>query len=180
MALMVNGIRIRLSGLGGHIVALTGFADVAVDKDFAIQGDGNVVALCADLLVVPLAQRLMLDALGRNDAVDRAVDLIFAQALVDGIVVVEDLNLHAFIGCIHALAGADAHTVIDTRTHEAELEAEHEIGVFLGRIEIALRAVLGTYIDGAVDGHVGVLGSRPLVEVCAIEEEFEASLLLFG
>ena len=55
MALVVNGVGVGLSGFGSHIVALASLADIAIDEDFAIQGDGDVVALGTDFLVVPLA-----------------------------------------------------------------------------------------------------------------------------
>ena len=76
---MVNGVGVVLAAFGRHVVTLTGFADVTIDDDFAVEGDGDVVAFSANLLVVPRAQRLVLVALGRDDAIDRAVNLIFTQ-----------------------------------------------------------------------------------------------------
>ena len=121
----------------------------------------------------------MLDALGGNDAIDGTVDLILAQALVDGIVVVENLDLHAIVGSIDAVLGADADAVVDARTHKAELKAENEVGVFLVGVEVAVGSVVGTDVDSTVDGQVVGFTAVPLVEVRAVEEQFKASLLFF-
>ena len=161
-------------------MSLAGFLDVAVHDDFAVHGDGDVVALHADFLLAPLAQRLVLDALGGNHAIDGAVHLILAQTGIDGVVVVEDLHLaHAVVGSIHAHRGADAHAVVHARTQEAELEAEDEVAILLLRVQVALVAIVGRHVDAAVDGHVAHLVAHEVVEVRAVEEELEALLLLF-
>ena len=73
---MVNGIGVVVAAVGSHVVSLAGFLDVAIDDDFAIDGNGDVVALHTDFLFAPLAQRFVLDALGGNDTIDGAVYLI--------------------------------------------------------------------------------------------------------
>lgn len=55
MVLMVNGIGIVLRAVGSHVVSLAGLLDVAIDDDFAIDGNGDVVALHAYFLFAPLA-----------------------------------------------------------------------------------------------------------------------------
>ena len=87
-------------------MTLAGFLDVAIDDDFAIDRNGDVVALHTDFLFAPLAKGLVLDALGRDDTIDGAMHLILTKASIDGVVVVENLAFaHAVVGCIYIKDG---------------------------------------------------------------------------
>ena len=99
--------------------------------------------------------------------------LVFAQPLVDGGVVVENLYLHAVIGGVDAHRGADADAVVDPFLHELEFETQDEIVVFLLGVEVSAAAVLRRDEDRAVDGDVvdGVAG--PFVHRGSVEEHFE-------
>ena len=140
---MVHGVGILLGAVLRDVVSLARFADVAVEDHLAVDRHGDAVAHGADLLHVPCAQLAELDPLGRNDAVDRAVLLVFAQSLVDGCVVVENLYLHAVIGGVDAHRRADADAVVDPFLHELEFEPQDEIGVLLLGVEVARSAVRG-------------------------------------
>ena len=99
----VHCVGILRRTVGGDVVSLAGFADVAVENHLAVHRHRDPVAYGADLLDVPGSQLAELDALGRDDAVNRSVLLVDLDVLVDRIVVVEHLNLHAVEG------GIDAH-----------------------------------------------------------------------
>lgn len=179
MVAVVNGIGVVVAAVGGYVVALAGFPDVTVYYDFAVNGYGDVVALNTDLFLAPLAQGLVLDALGGDDTVNGAVNLIFAQTGIHGCVMVQYLALaHALVGGIHAHGGTDAYAVVDTGAQEAELEAEDEVTVFLLGIEVALVAVVGGYVDASVDGHIAYLVAYEVVQVGTVEQQFEALRLL--
>ena len=102
------------------------------------------------------------------------MDLVVVQAGVHRGVVVEDLALAHGIECgIYAHRGADTDAVVDAFAHEAELEAEDEVAVFLDGVEVAGGAIAGRHVDCPVDGSVAFLVALPLVEVGAVEEDFK-------
>lgn len=115
MVPVVNGIGIVFTSVGRYVMSLAGFLDIAIHDDFTIDGNGDVVALYADFLFAPLAQRLVFDALGWDDAIDGAVHLIFTKASIDGVVVVKYLALaHTIVGSIDTHRSTDTHTIVDT------------------------------------------------------------------
>ena len=117
VVLVIYSVGIVVAAVGGNIVTLAGFLDIAVQNNLAIYGNCDVVALYANLLLAPFAQRLVLDALCRNDAIDRAVYLILAEAGIDGVVMVQNLHLtHALVGSINTHRSTDTYTIVDTRT----------------------------------------------------------------
>ena len=95
-------------------MALTSLANVTIEDDLTVDRHRNLVAHGTYLLAVPLAHRSEVDTLRHDDAIDRAVLLIVAQTGIDGCIVVEYLNFHAFVGSIHALAGTDANAIVHT------------------------------------------------------------------
>ena len=179
MVLVVNGIFVGTS-VGADVVALAGFADVAIENDLAIDGNGDVVADGTNLLSVPGAELGELDTLGGDDAIDGAVLLVLAQIAVVGGIVVENLNLHALVGSIDVHRGADANAVVDTQHHELELEAVDEVAVLLLRVEVATVAIGGIHVDGAVDEGIVVEVALPVVHVRTVEQHDKALLLLLG
>lgn len=91
---VVGRIGIDLRTVLGNIMPLAGFADIAVEDHPAVDRDRNAVAHGTYLLGIPLTQLAELHALGRDDAVNRTVLLVIADALVDRRIVVENLYLH--------------------------------------------------------------------------------------
>ena len=70
VVLVVNRVGVVVAAIGGYIMSLASFLDVAIYDDFAIHGNGDVVALNTDFLFAPLAQRLMLDTLGGDNTIN--------------------------------------------------------------------------------------------------------------
>ena len=56
MVLVVHGVGVVFPAVGGHVVPLAGFADVAVEDHLAVDRHRDPVAHGADLLNVPGAQ----------------------------------------------------------------------------------------------------------------------------
>ena len=81
---LIYGVGVLVATVGSHVVTLSCGADITIDDNLTINRYGDAVALHADLLLVPLAQRAPLDALCGDDTIYRAVYLILAQVLVDG------------------------------------------------------------------------------------------------
>ena len=178
MVTMVNCIWIIVTSVGSNVMSLTSFLDVAIDDNFSVNGNGDVVALNTNFLFAPFTKRLVLDALCRDDAIHGAMHLIFAQTSIDGVIVVENLHFaHTVVSCIDAHRGTDADTIVHARTQEAELEAEDEVTIFLLGIEVALVAVIGRNVDAAVDGHITHLVAHEVVKIRTVEEELKALLL---
>ena len=67
---VVSGVGVAVAAVGSYVVALASLAYVAVYDNFAVNDNGDVVALHADFLAAPLAQRLVLDALCGDYAVN--------------------------------------------------------------------------------------------------------------
>ncbi len=55
MVAVVNGIGVVVAAVGGYVVTLAGFPDVAVHNYLTVHGYGDVVALNTDLFLAPLA-----------------------------------------------------------------------------------------------------------------------------
>ena len=123
----------------------------------------------------------MLQALGRDDAVDGAVNLIVPEpAGIRRGIVVKDLEFaHAVVGRIHVLRGAYAYAVVHSFLQEAELETVDEVAVFLVRVQVAGGAIIGGHQDGAVHDGVALQVTVPLAQVGAVEEHLETTGLLF-
>ena len=71
MVAVVNGVGVG-AAVGGDIVALACFADVAVHNYLSVDCDGDVVTYDLDLLIFPFSEGLVDDPLGRDDTVDGA------------------------------------------------------------------------------------------------------------
>lgn len=69
MVLSVHCEWIVVRSVWSYIVTLACLLDVAVDNHLTIYGNGDVVALYADFLSAPFAERLVYEALCRDDAV---------------------------------------------------------------------------------------------------------------
>ena len=178
MVAMVNGIGVGVAAIGSYIMSLASFLDVAVYDNLAVNSNGDVVALNADFLLAPLAQRLVLDTLGRDDTINGAVTLILAQAGIHRSVVIQNLALaHTLVGSIYTHRSTDTHTIVDTWAQEAELEAEDEVAILLLCVEVALVAIVGCYIDATVNGHITNLVTNKVIQIGTIELQLEALLL---
>lgn len=91
MVAVVHGVGILVAAVGSHIVSLASFTYITVHNHFSVDRHGDMVTLYTYLLGAPFAQRLVLDTLGRDDTIYRAVNLILVQSGVDGVVVIQDL-----------------------------------------------------------------------------------------
>lgn len=182
MVLVVDGVGVVVAAIGSYIVALASFLDVAINDNLAINGNSDVVALNTDLLLAPLAQRLVLDTLGRDNTIYRAVNLIFAQAGIHGCVVIQNLALaHTIVSGIYTHRSTDTYTIVNTWAQEAELEAEDEVAILLGGVQVALVAIVGCYVDATVDGHITNFVTNEVIQVGTVEQQLKAlSLLLIG
>ena len=65
----INSVGVLVATIGSNIVALASLADVAIDDNFTIYDNGDVITLSADFLAVPLAQSAPLDTLCGDDAI---------------------------------------------------------------------------------------------------------------
>ena len=176
---MVNSVGVVVASVGSYIVALASFLDVAIHNNLAINGNGDVIALNADFLLAPLAQRLVLDTLGRDNTVNGAMNLVLAQASIHGSIVIQNLALaHTIVSCVYTHRSTDTHTIVNTWAQEAELETEDEIAILFLGVQVALVAVVGCYVDAAVDGHITYLVTYEVVKVGTVEQQLEALCLL--
>ena len=157
-------------------MSLTSLADITVEDDFTVHRHLDAVALHHDFFGVPSTQLREDDTFGRNDAIHRTMYLIFAQILVDRCIMVENLDFHTLVSCIHTHRSTDADTIVHTFLHEAEFETEDEITVFLLCIKIAVTTIMGTDIDDSIHRHIVNLVTCPLVQVFTVEQHFETFL----
>jgi hypothetical protein len=65
----IHSVGVLAAAIGSYVVALTSLADVAVNDNLAVNSNGDVITLDADLLRVPLADAIPLDALCGDDTV---------------------------------------------------------------------------------------------------------------
>ena len=180
VVLVVNGVGVVLAAVGSYVVALAGFADVALGYHGAIDRYLNIIALGYDFLGMPCADGTEVELLGDVDAIDGAVVLVGSQVLVDVGHVVEHLDFHAFVSGVNTVAGAETDTVVHTYYIEAEFEAIDEVAVLLVGVEVAIAAVVGRNVDVSVNGNIAGGVAVPLLERAAVEEDFEALLFLLG
>ena len=179
MIAVVDGVRILLSTFGSHVVALACLADVGVDDDLTVDGNLDVVALHYDLLLAPLAERLVNDPLGRNDAINGAVYLILVEVGIHGSVMVKDLTLaHCIVCSVDVERGTDTHAVVHAFFKETELETIDEVPVLLLGIEVSAEVRID--VDGTVHGSVSLDVTYSSCEVLAVEQEHEALCNLLG
>ena len=95
-------------------------------------------------------------------------------------VVVQNLNLHTLVCRIDIHRCTYADTIVDTLLIEAELKAEHEVGVLFLGVEVTLGTILCSNIE-VVLLHTITLGvTRPLLHIGAIEQHLEALGTLLG
>lgn len=66
---LIYSVGVLVAAVGSHVVTLRCGADVTIDDNLAINRYSDAVALHADLLLVPLAQRAPLDALCGDDTI---------------------------------------------------------------------------------------------------------------
>jgi len=164
--------------VGGTV--LGSLTDVAFVDDLSVDGYADIVALGVDFLFVPLTcwlESTVVIGLGWYDAIHRTVVLQWGDVAIGGMLAVEYLNLHTYIGCIAFHWGADAYAIVGS-WGELELEAVDKIGVFIDSIEVAAKRLAWVHADGAVlDGIVNGVAC-PLIHVGAIEEYLETVFLL--
>src|SRR5262245_19037792 len=142
--------------------------EVRIHNYSSIQLDLNLTSVRCNLFFVPFSCLLQKAPLGRNHIVDRTVVLRRLERLVIGCV--EDLNLHALVGCVTCQWRADAHSVVPG-WFRAKLEAKHKVCEFLDGEEIAA-AVFGTD-QIAVPDHVPrsfLLDQRPSTKCFAVKQ----------
>lgn len=152
-------------------LAVGDVVEVHVHDDLAVEGDAEVPAAAADLLLVPLADGPERAAPGRGDEIDGAVVLGGLELGVFGIGVVEDLRLHAEVGeAARGQRGAQGDAVV-AAGFEAELEAKDEVGVFAVGQQVAA-AALGAVKDAILNAVTAALAAEelPAVERLAIKQ----------
>ena len=79
MVPVVDGVRIVVASVRGHIMSLAGGADVSIHDYLAVDRDLDAVALNTDFLGAPLSQRLVDNPLCGDDALDGTMDLVLAK-----------------------------------------------------------------------------------------------------
>ena len=99
------------------------------------------------------------------------------DVLVDFMLTVQYLNLHAYISCIALHRGADAHAVVSSR-RKLEVEAEDEVAILLHGVEVASEAGLWVHLYAAVFQRIVHQIARPLIHVGTVEEHLETFFLL--
>ena len=151
--------------------ARRGLVEVGIDDRHAVKDDLDPTALDRHLLSVPLARRTQGSAAGRDDPVNRAVELARLEAPVEGRAVVEDLELQAGVGGVAFKGSKDGEPVVGPG-RQLELEPEHEFGELAGRVQVAARE-LGTDDDLFVLGRVALGVARPAVEVASVKKRHE-------
>ena len=99
------------------------------------------------------------------------------DVLVDRVLAIQYLYLHADIGGVALQRGTDADTVVGAR-RQLELEAIDEVRVLILRIEVTAEALARHAGDATVLQHVVGRVACPLVHVRTVEQYLEACLLL--
>ena len=175
MIAVVYGERIDCAAVRCDSVALASFAYVTVDYVLAVDSHLYVIAVDTNFFCRPFSERLMDNPLGRNDAIDRTMDLIFAKVRINRSVMVEYLYLaHAVIGGVYSCRGTDTDSVVDARTEETEFKTEDEVFVLFLGVEIVLSTENGRNVNRATNRSVAVKISVPAGHVHSIEKEFES------
>lgn len=70
---MVDHIVVALLARVAYAMALTGFADVAIENHFSVDRHGDPIAHGADFLHVPVTERREFHSLGGNYTVNRTM-----------------------------------------------------------------------------------------------------------
>src|ERR1700755_3641509 len=91
---------------------LYGLLYIALEDDRAIQGDLDPVPHRDDLFLVPLAGGQEKTTFCGNDAVDGAVVLTGIEVFVFWRLIVEDLELHAYVSSVTFQGGTDADAIV--------------------------------------------------------------------
>ena len=156
------------------------FRNIAVDNHLAVQNHLDVVAFRDHFLIVPFAYRFQCTAFGGNHPVNRTVILVRFEILIDRCVVIENLQLHPYIGGIALGRGTDTETVVRSR-RQLELEAENEVLVLVLRVKVAaVAALVRNERNHAVVADIIARIADPLVHVGTVEQHLETLFLLFG
>ena len=148
--------------------------DVDVQNLVAVEVHDDVVAVDGDFLVVPFADRAQVAAAGRGEAVEAAVGLVVVQVFVLGVAVVEDLQLHAFVGDVADIVGCAEGEAVVAAGWELEFEPHDEVVVgVVGEQDLPCA---GLAAQRAVDDFVAVGGAGPAGEVLAVEDRLEVGV----
>src|SRR5262249_27987212 len=119
--------------------------EVGIDEDGAVLLDEHLAALADDADAVPLADGVVLLQLRRLDVVDGAGVLIGGElGLVDlvPVFVVDELDLHADVGGVALVGGADADAAVAAPLRPAVLAAQLEVAELLLGEQVTAPAAL--------------------------------------
>src|SRR5262249_44661285 len=153
---------------------LAAAVEVGVHNLLAVEDHDHAAAVGADGQGVPLPRGLAGPARRRHDVVDRPGVLVEVEFRVAGVVVVQDLDLHADAADVPLLGGADLAPAVAARP-QAVFQAQLEVGVVAFRAQPA-PAPAPAHEQSALGGPgvllAGVL--LPAGQVLAVEQRDEA------
>src|SRR5690554_5266922 len=148
--------------------------DVTFRDDFPVQRNADVRAFDVDFLLVPFSHGPQgIAVMGRDYPVDGSVVLVIQQpGLVNGIVMVQDLDLHAFVGSVSGAGCTNSHPVVGSR-RELEFKAENEIIVLLHGIQISESLIGRLNLQYAVTCEIIGLVAGPLMQCGSVKKNLK-------
>src|SRR4051812_24638816 len=123
--------------------------DVTIQNYRTIEDHLNFRTFYYYFFVIPLPYRFQETALGRNCSVDRTMILVHMQVFINRSLVVENLQLHTYVGRITLQRSTDSQSIISTRC-QLKLKTIYEIAKLFFGVQIATRTFTWHWLNGDV------------------------------